>query len=105
MPGSALRARRRLVAVVGRVVGGERRPLHPPTAIRQVFKDGNASLLDNLASLATPGAVWIDIVGRDFLENRALVPFFDSPPPTRSAVSSGPTTQPGLSPRTVGRLK
>ena len=50
MPSSALRARRRLVAVVARVVGDERRPLHPPTAIRRVSKDCNASLLDNLAS-------------------------------------------------------
>ena len=41
-------------------------------------EDENARLLDDLASLAAPGSrLGIDIVSRDFLENPAVVPFFE----------------------------
>jgi O-methyltransferase involved in polyketide biosynthesis len=41
-------------------------------------EDENARLLDNLASLTAPGSRFgIDIVSRDFLENPAVVPFFE----------------------------
>lgn len=41
-------------------------------------EDENARLLDNLASLAAVGSrLGIEIVSRDFLENPAVVPFFE----------------------------
>jgi O-methyltransferase involved in polyketide biosynthesis len=41
-------------------------------------EDQNARLLDNLTSLSTQGSrLGIDIASRDFLENRAVLPFFE----------------------------